>query len=137
MSLIIFKTIRLGVIHKLRRPKFGSYFLLPPSGWHTLTLAILPPNVNVDICKSTPYKISNKVSIISNFGSNYSVFLAKNRWMHNHFLMMLILCQRWHFMNLLSPSSCQRKLWMPPKLKVLCVIFLETFPNWARNIKGL
>ena len=54
-----------------------------------------------------PYKISNKFSLISTLGSNYSVFLAKSRWLHsisNHFLMMLILCQRWHCVNPLSPS---------------------------------
>ena len=52
------------------------------------------------------------------------------RCMHNHFLMMLILCQSWHCMNPLAPSvdisltlgkpptpsSCQRKLWMPPSV---------------------
>ena len=55
----------------------------------TLTYAKVPPIRSV-----TKFQQLNSI-----LGSNYSVFLAKNCLMHNHFLMMLILCQRWHCMN--------------------------------------
>ena len=127
----------LGVVHNLRWPKFTSFLPPTPSSWHVLTLAILPPNVNVDIRKMTPYRIDNffckkvpkfnRIMLFPLYQSNINGFLL---WGTSYFGAHF--CQRWHWTDPLppsvdisltlgyppTPSSCQRELWTTPYRKL-------------------